>query len=130
MVIKREDLEEWEGCLRNKEFSLAIINDNASLTKASGFNKEPIRTFKSLPIGKLRKYNSGFGRGDCLVLNTIYNSKLIADALSLIGKRNIEFYQKEDDMPLGIKVGNKRICIAPVIPFEKGKASTIEEIIK
>ena len=121
--MKIEELTEYEkGILMNRGFTIGIVKDKETdyskpLIKNCGFDKEPIMKFKSLPIGKLSKHKTieHGGKGDCLVGETVYDSHLIAEVLRLIGKRNVELYQKEEDYPLGIKVEDKLACVAPVI---------------
>jgi len=133
------DLKEYNGILMNEHFTIGLVKDketdySKSLIKNCGFDKEPIVTFKSLPIGKLSKHEikEHDGRGDCLVGETVYDSYLIAEVLRLIGKRNVELYQKEEDYPLGIKVEDKLACVAPVILVDnedKDNLPKLEDII-
>ena len=138
--MKIEGLTEYHGCLINKERVWCIIKDSnvgfvKGLIKSTGLDREPIYKFKSLSIRKLRKHYvelGNFNQAYCLIGNTVYSSRYLADILSAIGKRNIELYQKEEeDYPLVIKVNDTIACLAPVILIDEGKENIpkLEDII-
>lgn len=138
-LMKIEDLKEINGILMDEYFTIGLIKDKdtddaKNIIKNSGFNKEPIKTFKSLPILKLKRHKikEHMNRGDCIIGEAVYDASLLAQILSLIGKRNVELYQEQKDFPLGIKVKDKMVCLAPIILYDesdKDVVPTLEEII-
>jgi len=139
--VKIEELTEYHGCLMNKENVWCIIKDRTtnyvkSLMKDIRLDGEPTYKFKSLPITKLRKHyvklSSSYISSYCLIGNTVYSNRYLAEILSVIGKRNIELYQRqEENYPLVIKVNNTIVCLAPVILSDDDKKiiPKIEDII-
>jgi hypothetical protein len=141
-----DDLVLEDGIKMNASKTWAIIIDpntkmSQNLLSVTGIkDKQPILVYPEFPITAIRalkayiKQNADsdvFGRS-IRIRETIYSASLIAEAFFYTGYKEIEFYQMQKDMPVGIKSKTAIVTVAPMISQDDSEASktpTLDDII-
>lgn len=133
-VKKGVQFQEDQGVLIAPSGIFAIFT-NIDLPKAqimwtvAGFNKDPIAKYPNIPAKALR------GREEFICIGeTFYSSQYLGELLNFAEneKDEILIFQKEKDMPVGLKVGSFMGAVAPVIFLEEDekKSISLEELVK
>lgn len=134
-----------DGVEMNASRTWAIIRDpttkmSQTLLSVTGLsNTQPILVYPEIPIRAIRALKTYIDQNeDSELINrsirigkTLYSANLIASALTYTGNKDVEFYQTNSDMPVGIKSKIATVTVAPVVIQDEGEttAPTLDDII-